>query len=61
MLADVSKDHSALILRVKQFIIVGVLVSESDNSKVLRKVGNDFLGGKRMAWNEWELSTWNTI
>jgi hypothetical protein len=39
MLADVSKDHSALILRAKQFIIAGMLVSEGDKSKVPRKVG----------------------
>jgi hypothetical protein len=61
ILADVSKYHSALISRVKQFINAEVLFSEGDDAKVLGNVGNYCVVGKRMVWNEWKLWTWNTI
>jgi hypothetical protein len=61
ILADVSKDHSALISRVKQFINAEILFSEGDDAKGLGNVGNYWVVGKRVAWNEWNLRIWNTI
>lgn len=55
ILADVSKDHSTLISRVKRFINAEVLFSEGDDAKGLGNIGNCCVVGKRVVWNEWNL------